>query len=129
MVEPVPYVFDRLRATYGDHPRIALENIAIADRDGTLPFHHLPEVDDGDDTWRWYDALGSFRRDVLLSHDRQIPDIADRVVPTEVPSLTFESLCERHGLGVIHVVQVAPAASQHVTPHSTDLDPHRPRQQ
>lgn len=126
MVEPVPYVFDRLRATYGDHPRITLENIAIADRDGTLPFHHLPEVDDGDDTWRWYDALGSFRRDVLLSHDRQIPDIADRVVTTEVPCLTFESLCERHGIGAIDVVQIDTEGYDDVILDGIDLDRHRP---
>lgn len=126
MVEPVPYVFERLQANYGAHPRIALENIAIADRDGTLPFHHLPEADAGDDTWRWYDALGSFRRDVLLSHERQIPDIADRVVTSEVPCLTFERLCAKHGVEVIDVVQIDTEGYDDVVLDGIDLVRHRP---
>lgn len=126
MVEPLAYVFERLQANYGTHPRISLENIAIADRDGTLPFHHLPEVPDDDDTWRWYDALGSFRRDVLLSHDRQIPDIADRVVTTDVACLTFESLCAKHGVEAIDVVQIDTEGYDDVVLDGIDLDRHRP---
>lgn len=126
MVEPVPYVFERLRARYGAHPRITLENVAVADRDGTLPFHHLPEASPHDGTWQWYDALGSFRRDVLLSHDRQIPDIADRVVTTEVPCLTFETLCRRHGVEAVDVIQIDAEGYDDVILEGIDLDRHRP---
>ena len=38
MVEPVPYVFERLRHNYADLDRVTLENAAIADRDGQVPF-------------------------------------------------------------------------------------------
>lgn len=101
MIEPVPYVFARLQKNYGRYAeRIRLENYAIADRDGKLPFYHLAPVADfrKEGLPRWYDALGSFNRDVLLRHAAFIPDLPQRVVCTEVPSLSFESLCRRNGV-------------------------------
>lgn len=106
MVEPVPYVFARLALRYGSHPRLALENVAIADVDGVRPFHRLRQAEGDDDVWRWYDALGSFDRDVVLSHAHLVPDIAERLEVIEVPCLTFSSLCARHGLDRLDVVQI-----------------------
>lgn len=107
MVEPVPYVFERLALRYGDHPRLTLENVAIADVDGRLPFHLLRQADhDDEDVWRWYDALGSFRREVVLSHAHLVPDIEERIETIEVPCVTFDTLCARNGLDHVDVVQI-----------------------
>ena len=106
MVEPVPYVFERLHARYRTNGRITLENVAVADVDGSKPFHFLPEADEDDEVWHWYDALGSFRRDVVLSHHELVDDIADRLVTVDVPCVTFATLCARHGLRHVDVVQM-----------------------
>jgi FkbM family methyltransferase len=105
LLEPVPYVFERLRANYGRYDRLILENAAIADEDGTRDFHHLPQTEDPS-LWKWYDALGSFRREVVLGHKRLIPDIEDRIVTTAVPCLTFDSLTKKHGVEHIDIVQI-----------------------
>jgi len=105
MVEPVPYVFERLRDNYGDVRGIVLENAAIADRDGSRELYHLPQAADPD-LPQWYDALASFHRDVVLKHKEFIPDIEERVTALEVPCLTFDSLCRKHGLSRIDVVQI-----------------------
>lgn len=97
MVEPVPYVFDRLVRNYGARPGIALENAAVGDRDGTLPFYYLRESDDPV-LPEWYDAVGSFRRDAVLGHAPLIPDVEARLVQADVPCLTFESLCRKHAV-------------------------------
>jgi FkbM family methyltransferase len=99
MVEPVPYVFERLRANYGHVDRVALENVAIGPRDGTLPFYHLVDAteDERRDLPDWYDGIGSFSRDAVLSHRRDIPDVDRRIVAADVQVVTFESLCDRHG--------------------------------
>jgi FkbM family methyltransferase len=98
MVEPVPYIFDRLRTNYADVQRVALENAAIADHDGEAPFYYL--VDASEEERRrlpdWYDGIGSFSRETLMSHVTDIPDIADRIVCAPVPTFTFDSLCARH---------------------------------
>jgi FkbM family methyltransferase len=108
MVEPVPIVFERLVANYGRRDRIALENVAIADRAGELPFHHLAPVEDfeAEGLPRWYDALGSFRRDVVLSHADRIPDIHERLVTTAVPCTTFDALCTKHGIGRLDLLHI-----------------------
>jgi FkbM family methyltransferase len=106
MVEPVPYVFDRLRSNYGDLDRVTLVNVAVADRDGTMPFYHLREAGDSDRDAlpEWYDGLGSFSREAVLSHGRRIPDIERFLVTIEVPCLTFASLCETHGVEEVNLL-------------------------
>lgn len=125
MVEPVPYVFARLEARCGGDPRLTLENVAIGAVDGEQEFHHLREAGD-EDVWRWYDALGSFRREVVLSHRDLIPDIEDRIVTTRVPCLTFDSLCARHGVEHIDVLQMDTEGYDHEVLRQVDLDRYRP---
>lgn len=106
MIEPVPFVFERLRARYRGHPRVRLENAAIADRDGVLPFYHLAQAKPGEDLPRWYDALGSFRREVIVKHADMIPDLERRIVQRDVPTLSFDSLCRKHGISALDLVQI-----------------------
>jgi FkbM family methyltransferase len=99
MVEPVPYVFERLKANYADMAsRIAFENLAIADRDGVQPFFHLRKASSEEiaELPGWYDCIGSFSRDTVLGHRSLIPDLEERLVRTDVDCATFESLCRRH---------------------------------
>jgi FkbM family methyltransferase len=99
MVEPVPYVFERLRANYGDLPQVRLENVAIADREGQLPFFELAEPTESEraDLPPWYDAISSFSLDAIMSHADKIPDLERRVQRTEVTCTTFEALWRRNG--------------------------------
>jgi FkbM family methyltransferase len=108
MVEPVPYVFERLRRNYAEVPRVILENAAIAERDGRLPFYYLVDatVEERSRLPDWYDGIGSFRKETVLSHVRHIPDIERRLVCTEVPALTFDSLCDKHGADRVDLLVV-----------------------
>ena len=127
MVEPVPYVFERLHANYATNDRLILENVAIADFDGEQEFHHLRQAaGESDDVWKWYDALGSFRRDVVLSHRELIPDIEDRIVTTVVPCLTFDSLCEKHGITHIDVIQTDTEGYDYEVLRNIDLGRYEP---
>ena len=64
MVEPVPYLSERLRENYGSLGRVAVENAAISDTDGPRPFYRLEQVDDPEREGLpgWYDAIGSLSR-------------------------------------------------------------------
>jgi FkbM family methyltransferase len=108
MVEPVPYVFERLRRSYGAHERIALENSAIGERDATLPFFHVRDAsaEERERLPDWYDGIGSFSREALLGHAAEIPDISERIVRAEVTTLTFESLCRRHGVDEVDLLVI-----------------------
>jgi FkbM family methyltransferase len=106
MVEPVPYLFERLQHNYAGVGRVALENVAIADRDAELPFFHLAEADAGEPLPDWYSEIGSFSREFVLGHRDEIPDIEQRLVETSVPCLTFESLCRKHGVEALDLVLI-----------------------
>jgi FkbM family methyltransferase len=106
MVEPVPYVFERLRANYGGLERVALENAAIADHDGTIPFYHLREASPYEGLPGWYHGVGSFSREAVLGHRGFIPDVEERLVEGAVPCLTFESLCAKHSVDRLDLVLI-----------------------
>jgi FkbM family methyltransferase len=100
IVEPVPYVFERLARSYAGQDGIVLENVAIAAVDGPQPFHHLAEAADHarEGLPRWYDGIGSLSRENVVAHAPHIPDIEQRIVTTDVSAVTFETLCDRNGL-------------------------------
>lgn len=105
LVEPMPPVFERLKRTYAGVDGLIFENVAIFATDGSMDMYYLPQTDD----WglpRWYDALASFNRDVLLSHRSFIPDIDERIQTMTVPTVTFDTLLSRNGISDVDFVQI-----------------------
>lgn len=104
MVEPVKYVFDRLAGHYGGRANLILENAAVAAADGFQDFYHLGETDD--DVPAWYDQIGSFSRETILKHAGDIPGLEERIVTALVPCFTFQSLCDKHGVGRVDLLYI-----------------------
>ncbi|MBI2382592.1 MAG: FkbM family methyltransferase [Gammaproteobacteria bacterium] len=127
MIEPVPYVFPRLKQNYGMYPSIALENLAIADHDGTMPLYHLAQAEPGPGLPVWYDALGSFSKEVILKHVSYIPDIEQRIVCSHVPCLTFSSLCEKHGVRKVDLIHLDTEGYDFEILKRIDFSRYRPR--
>lgn len=130
LVEPVPYVFQRLRQNHAPRlSRLRLENVAVAGVDGDLPFYHLARVDDpvAEGLPFWYDQLGSFRREVVLGHAHTIPDIADRVIETRVPCVTFDTLCRRNGMEQLDLLHLDTEGYDYELLKTIDLERYRPR--
>lgn len=100
MVEPVPYIFESLTSRYGHIDGVTLENAAIGAVDGQLPFYHLRKASE-DELARlpyWYHGTGSFSRDQVLRHKKDIPDVEERIVERQVTAMTFDTLAAKHGL-------------------------------
>ena len=130
MVEPVPYIFERLRANYEAlADRVALENAAIGERDGRAPFFHMAQPAPGETGALpdWYDGIGSFSRETVLSHARKIRGMEERLVATEVPVLSFDSLLAHHGGREPDLVVIDAEGHDHEILRSIDLSAHRPR--
>ena len=127
LVEPVPYVFERLKANWERVPGLTLDNVAVADRDGRLPFYHPAKATDPVAVPSWYDGLGSFSKENVLKHADLIPDIAQRIVVTEVSCLTLESLCRKHGIAHIDVLHVDAEGYDDRIVQQIDFARHRPR--
>jgi FkbM family methyltransferase len=129
MVEPVPYIFERLRANYGRLDGVELENAAIAEIDGTLPFYYLVDAEprDRERLPDWYDGVGSFSREKVLAHRKSIPDVDDRLVTKEVPCMTFETLCRRHGVEQVDLLVIDTEGYDAEILRSIDFEARTPR--
>lgn len=127
MVEPVPYLFERLRSNYSEFGRIRFENVAVGVPDGHRLFYYLREAPGDTTIPGWYEALGSFRKDVILQHRVEIPDIEERLVTVEVPCVTFESLCRRNGLTRVDLVQIDAEGYDFEIIESIDLEALHPK--
>ena len=126
MVEPVPFVFERLQRTSGALPGVILENVAIAADDGEAPFHHLTPAGPGGEVPAWADGLGSFSLEVIRSHREAIPDIEQRIVTTVVPTMTFDRLRATHGVDRLDVLHVDTEGYDLEILRLVDLDRLRP---
>lgn len=126
MVEPLPHVFARLRENYAGFPSVTLENAAIAAHDGTQQIYYVPE-ERSEGLPDWYDGLGTLRKDVLLSHSDRIPDIADRIVSLDVPCMTFATLCEKHRVARVDLIQIDVEGYDFEILRLIDFDHLRPR--
>jgi len=104
MIEPVSYVFKRLKAKYGRSPRLVLENVAIAEMIGHKDFYYLEESTD--DLPIWYDQLGSFSLPTIMSHADLIPNLAERIRTIDVECLTFKALCDRHAVQNVDLIHL-----------------------
>lgn len=128
MVEPVPYVFESLRDNYGRNPRVALENAAIAEADGARELYYLAQAEPGSPRLPdWYDKLGSFHKEVILKHRPAIPGFDERLVTIDVPCITFETLCRKHGLTAVDLIQTDTEGHDFEILKLVDFDALRPR--
>ena len=98
LVEPVPYVFEKLVANYAGHPgTLRFENAAISSQAGQRDFYCVDERHPQFERLsRFHTQLGSFHEDHLQSIGR-LQD-ASSIRKVTVPCLTFHQLLEKHGL-------------------------------
>lgn len=94
-VEPVPVFFEALCRNHSRNREVTPVNLAVGPEPGMLPFHYVPRR--SGDPW-WLDKIGSTSLDQVLKHEQHLPGLAKRVVRTEVPIVTFDELCRRHGI-------------------------------
>jgi FkbM family methyltransferase len=105
-VEPVPFLFERLRQNYANNSSYRFENVAIGDRVGVTPFYY---VDDSakeqlsEVPW-WFDQVGSFDRDHITRH---FGNTLDRfIVTANVPTVPLEVLLERNNVNKIDLLNI-----------------------
>jgi FkbM family methyltransferase len=129
LVEPVPYIFKRLEQRYADVPGVKLANVAIADRDGSLPFFYLAEAPPGeeDSLPDWYHEIGSFSRENVLTHARSIPGLEERIVEAQIPALTVASLFERNAVEHVDLVVIDTEGYDAEIVKAFPFDRYRPR--
>lgn len=123
-VEPVPYLFARLRANYGNASRFAFENAAINDgRQAT--FYWVPESAKAalPNLPAWAEELGSFDRNHIIKH---VPEVEPFIQAEEINGLTLEQLFAKHRLRHIDVLHIDTEGHDYKILSQLDLETIRP---
>ena len=70
LIEPVPYCFDRLRATFHDGQRFFLEQVAIGATAGEATFYYVDQkaLESMPNLPSRFDQLGSFDKSHIVKH-------------------------------------------------------------
>lgn len=105
LVEPVRYLFNRLVENYRDTPGIQFENAALAERSGKKRFYRLKETSDTT-LPPWYDQIGSFNKEAVLSHRDRIPNIDNLIIQEYVDCISFDQLVSRHQISKIDLILI-----------------------
>ena len=105
LVEPVPYIFEKLKKNYPDNDRFRFENVAInhgehmtfywVDESAKKALPNLPY---------WFDQLGSFDKQHILKHFDGA--LAPFIKSATIEGIALDTLLERNDIGKIDFLHI-----------------------
>lgn len=103
MVEPIPATFQKLATNYAAHPQVHLVNAAIGHSDGEQTIYAVKEHPGQVERANLY---ASFRKDVVLSQVRYVPNVENEIEELRVPCYTLSTLLDKTQIGNIDILQI-----------------------
>ena len=106
-IEPVPFLFERLKQNYKNSERFIFENVAISTEKGLRKFYYVSEKaqeEIGDNLPGWYDQLGSFDKNHILIHLKGA--LEPYIVEEEIETITMPELFERNQIEKIDLLHI-----------------------
>jgi FkbM family methyltransferase len=119
LIEPIPELFERLTATYADRRDLTFVNAAVAEEEADRELYWVSPMP-GDPVW--IDQLGSFSRDIVLSHAEWVPGLVDRVRSVRVACRTLPSLIKEHGLSRVDLLHIDAEGADFAILRTVDFD-------
>lgn len=106
LVEPVPFLFDRLRQNYSANGNVRFENVAVTHSAGQAAFHYVDSSASEcfPDLPVWFDQLGSFDRSHIIRHLGT--KVEPFIVGKEVATASLDSILERNDISRIDVLHI-----------------------
>jgi FkbM family methyltransferase len=106
LVEPVPFLFERLCKNYSDIPNIRFANVAIAEEAGITTFYFVDPVakDYVPGLPCWFEQLGSFDRGHITRH---LGDALERfIVSTQISTFPLSAVLKRNNVNKIDLLHI-----------------------
>lgn len=106
LVEPVPYLYEKLKRKYAAFENVTVLPDVVSDRRGQIELHYFRDIEGM--PW-WADQIASISRDHLLalgSQDGFPPDHVERITSKRLESLTLNDLCRRFDISSIRILLV-----------------------
>ncbi len=124
-VEPVPYLFEKLKKTYGSNSRFTFKNVAI--NDGSQQIFYsvreeakacIPQLPN------WYDQLGSFNKDNIVKHLDGV--LEPYIEETVLTGLTLRELFKQNNIQEIDLLHIDTEGHDWKILSQLDLDKYNP---
>ena len=124
-VEPVPYLFERLRVNYGEEERFKFENSVINDGK-TMTFYWVSEKakESIPGLPRWYDQLGGFDREHIINHKKELEPFIEE---SQLSGITLEALFEKHSIVGVDMLHIDTEGADFLILSQLDLGKHSPQ--
>ncbi|MBT8038193.1 MAG: FkbM family methyltransferase [Verrucomicrobiae bacterium] len=124
-VEPVPFLFNRLKDTYTGEQRFSFENSVINDG-SQITFYWVSEDAKSalPDLPYWHDQLGGFDRDHITNH---LPELEQYIESENLLGMTLDSLFAQHRLEHFDLLHIDTEGADFQILRQLDLEVFRPR--
>ncbi len=105
LVEPVPFLFERLKKNYeGAEDKLRFLNIAVSADDDTYKTLYCVDEQYRDNLPSWYFQLASFKKEVLFHHD--IDNLDTYIKSIRVPALLMQKVIDEYMNGNIDLLHI-----------------------
>jgi FkbM family methyltransferase len=123
-IEPIDFLFKRLRNNYGEASRFVFENVAISTRKETKKFYYVSEKASELDLPYWHDQLGSFDKAHIT---RMLGDMmSPYIVETDVECLPLQDVFDRNRVSAIDLVHIDTEGFDYKVLSQIDLQRYKP---
>lgn len=103
LVEPVPYLFEKLKRNYAGCENLIFENVAISNKEEIKDFWFPKDIPGQPD---WFYQLGSFSREIILRHSDAIPELDQMIDRIPLECISLANLLSRNGVVKVDLLQV-----------------------
>ena len=124
-IEPVGFLFQRLRQNYGEIDRFVFENVAIGTEKSTKKIYYLSEKARNDlELPYWHDQLGSFdKAHITRALGEQI---SPYIVEEDVECLPLQEVLDRNRVDAIDLVHIDTEGFDYKVLSQLDLKRYKP---
>lgn len=105
-IEPVPAIFERLKANYENSPRFVYENVLVGPSGQVKTFYYVSEqarIDRGHELPGWFDQLGSFNRDHITKH---VDGLEPYIIEARLKCLTLDEILQQNQVKKLDLVHI-----------------------
>lgn len=124
-IEPIDFLFQRLRKNYGDAERFIFENVAIGTEKGSKKFYYVSEKARAElDLPYWHDQLGSFDRSHII---RALGEqMQPYIVEEDIECLPLQEVFNRNQVDAIDLIHIDTEGFDYKVLSQLDIERYKP---
>ena len=124
-IEPIDFLFQRLRRNYGDAERFIFENVAIGSEKGSKKFYYVSEKAKSElNLPYWHDQLGSFDKDHITRMMGE--EMRPYIVEEDVECLPLQDVLDRNRVNTIDLLHIDTEGFDYKVLSQLDLKRYKP---